>query len=87
MGRGGSPSDGTRAIRLGTCIKAYVLAVYSQLDLGKGFVSIHEYIPHVLVAFVEGALQGLFEERPDGYVGDTKRPNAGEYVRRPGPAF
>jgi hypothetical protein len=49
-------------------------------------VSIHPYVPHVLVAFVEGALQGLFEERPDEYVGDT-RPNAGEYVRLPRPTF
>jgi hypothetical protein len=50
-------------------------------------VSIHAYIPHVLVALVEGALQGLFDEWLDEYIGDTKRPNAGEYVSCPGPAF
>ncbi len=50
-------------------------------------MSIRAYIPHVLVALVEGALQGLFDEWPDEYLGDTKRPNAGEYVCRPGPAF
>jgi hypothetical protein len=58
-----------------------------QKTLNVQDVSIHAYIPHVLVAFVEGALQGLFDERPDEYVGDTKRPNAGEYVRHPGPTF
>jgi hypothetical protein len=50
-------------------------------------LNIHAYIPHVLVAFVEGALQGLFDERPKKYVGDTKSPNDGEYVHRPRPTL
>jgi hypothetical protein len=44
-------------------------------------------IPRVLAAFVEGALQGLFGQWPDEYVGDIKGPNAGEYVCRPRPVL
>jgi hypothetical protein len=53
----------------------------------RGSVSIHAYMPHVLVAFVEGTLQGLLDERSDEYVGVTKRLNASEYLRRPRPTF
>jgi hypothetical protein len=39
----------------------------------------------VLAAFVEGALQGHFGERPDEYAGDIKRPNAGSTYAAPDP--
>ena len=42
-------------------------------------------IPRVLAAFVEGVLQGLFGERPNEYVGDTKRPNAESTYAAPDP--
>ncbi len=42
-------------------------------------------IPRVLAAFVEGVLQGLLGERPDEYVGDIKRPNAGSMYAAPDP--
>jgi hypothetical protein len=64
----------------------FIILVTNNTILHRN-VSIHVHIPHVLVAFVEGALQGLFDERPGEYVRDTKRPNAEEYICCPRPAF
>jgi hypothetical protein len=69
----------------------YQLCVKAMHMVGRTCMSFalceHTCASHVLVAFVEGILQGLFDEQPDAYGGVTKRLNASEHIRCPIPTL
>jgi hypothetical protein len=75
--------------------KADAISMYTNIDSDIGTGHLHDFIAsceytcisHVLAAFVEGGLQGLFGGWPNAYRGVTKRLNASKHIHCPRPTL